>query len=124
MVAMMHARVRISLTFRFANGTTDLDTASGANLRLLAHDIRDGVYAGREVMLIGFSDGEGSADANRDLSAARALAVESALLSLLGDIPEDIRLGTAGFGEALPIGCDDTAWGRQMNRRVEVWVGD
>ena len=75
-------------------------------------------------MLIGFSDGEGSADANRDLSAARALAVESALLSLLGDIPEDIRLGTAGFGEALPIGCDDTAWGRQMNRRVEVWVGD
>ncbi len=124
MVAMMHARVRISLTFRFANGTTALDTASAANLRLLAHDMRDGVYAGREVMLIGFSDGEGSADANRDLSAARALAVESALLSLLGAIPDDLRLGTAGFGEALPIGCDDTAWGRQMNRRVEVWVGD
>ncbi len=124
MVAMMHARVRISLTFRFANGTTALDAASAANLRDLAHDIRDGAYDGREVMLIGFSDSEGDAASNRDLSAARALAVESALLSLLGTLPDNIRLGTAGFGEALPIGCDDTAWGRQMNRRVEVWVGN
>ena len=124
MVAMMHARVRVSLTFRFANGTTTLDTPSGANLRQLARDIRDGVYAGREIMLIGFTDGEGAADANRDLSVARALAVESALLDLLGDLPDDVRIGTAGFGEALPMGCDDTLWGRQMNRRVEVWVGD
>ena len=124
MVAMMHARVRVSLTFRFANGTTTLDTTSSANLRQLARDIRDGVYAGREIMLIGFTDGEGAADANRDLSVARALAVESALLDLLGELPGDVRIGTAGFGEALPIGCDDTLWGRQMNRRVEVWVGD
>lgn len=124
MVAMMNARVRVSLTFRFANGATALDTASAANLRLLAHDIRDGVYAGREIMLIGFSDGEGPAIENRDLSVARALAVESALLTLLGDLPDDVRIGTTGFGEALPMGCDDTPWGRQMNRRVEVWVGD
>ncbi|MFZ3580741.1 OmpA family protein [Loktanella sp. DJP18] len=124
MVAMMHARVRVSLTFRFANGSTTLDAASAANLRLLAHDIRNGVYAGREVLLIGFSDGEGPAMENRDLSVARALAIESALLTLLGDLPDDVRIGTTGFGEALPIGCDDTPWGRQMNRRVEVWVGD
>ena len=124
MVAMMHTRVRVSLTFRFANGTTALDTESAANLRVLAHDIRDGAYAGREIMLIGFSDGEGPAEANRDLSVARALAIESALLDLLGDLPADVRIGTAGFGEALPIGCDDTAWGRRMNRRVEVWIGD
>ena len=124
MVAMMHARVRVSLTFRFANGNTTLDTASSANLRLLAHDIRNGTYAGREIMLIGFSDGDGPADANRDLSVARALAVESALLDLVGELPGDVRIGTTGFGEALPMGCDDTAWGRQMNRRVEVWVGD
>jgi phosphate transport system substrate-binding protein len=26
------------------------------------------------------------------------------------------------FGEAMPMACDDTAWGRQVNRRVEVWV--
>ena len=124
MVAMMHARVRVSLTFRFANGTTTLDTVSTANLRQLARDMRDGVYAGREIMLIGFTDGEGAADTNRDLSVARALAVESALLDLLGELPADVRIGTAGFGEALPMGCDDTLWGRQMNRRVEVWVGD
>ncbi len=124
MVGIMKARARVSLTFRFSNGTTDLDTASAANLRTLAQDIRDGRYAGREIMLIGFSDGEGSAQPNRDLSAARAVTVETALLSLLGKTPEDVRIGTAGFGEALPMGCDDTVWGRRMNRRVEVWVGD
>ncbi|MBU2358999.1 MAG: OmpA family protein [Alphaproteobacteria bacterium] len=124
MVALMLARVRISLTFRFANGTTDLDTASAANLRTLALAIRNSAYAGRDIMLIGFSDAEGEAEANRDLSAARALAVESALLTLLGHLPDNVRIGTRGFGEALPMGCDDTSWGRRMNRRVEVWVGD
>ena len=27
-----------------------------------------------------------------------------------------------GFGEALPMACDETAIGRQLNRRVELWV--
>lgn len=124
MVSLMLDHVRISLTFRFANGTTDLDTASAANLRTFALAIRNGAYAGRDILLIGFSDAEGEAEANRDLSAARALSVESALLTLLGTLPSDVRIGTRGFGEALPMGCDDTSWGRRMNRRVEVWVGD
>ena len=125
MVGLMHARARISLTFRFANGTIDLDATSAANLVTLAQDVRDGVYAGRELLLIGFSDGEGDADTNRTLSAARSDAVLADLRRLLGSqMPPDVRIVTAAFGEALPMGCDDTAWGRRMNRRVEVWVGD
>ena len=27
-----------------------------------------------------------------------------------------------GFGEALPMACDQVAWGQRINRRVEVWV--
>jgi phosphate transport system substrate-binding protein len=27
-----------------------------------------------------------------------------------------------GFGEVLPMACDETALGRATNRRVELWV--
>jgi phosphate transport system substrate-binding protein len=33
-----------------------------------------------------------------------------------------VTLTAEGFGEALPIACDDTATGRQRNRRVEDWL--
>ncbi|MCW8842897.1 MAG: cell envelope biogenesis protein OmpA, partial [Rhodobacteraceae bacterium] len=35
---------------------------------------------------------------------------------------DQILLEAAAFGEALPMACDDSAWGRQVNRRVEIWV--
>ena len=33
-----------------------------------------------------------------------------------------IDIATTAFGEAMPMACDDTDWGRDMNRRVEIWV--
>ncbi|SEP59350.1 phosphate transport system substrate-binding protein [Loktanella sp. DSM 29012] len=125
MVQLMHARARSSLTFRFDVGTATLDPVSNANLLTLAHDIRAGLYDGRDILLIGFSDGEGPALANLELSGERAKRVRDRLLDVLGDdLPETVQIDTAAFGEALPIGCDDTARGRQANRRVEVWIGD
>jgi phosphate transport system substrate-binding protein len=44
--------------------------------------------------------------------------------ALGGEVPEAVRILANGFGEALPMGCDETEWGRRMNRRVELWVGD
>lgn len=74
-------------------------------------------------MLVGFSDGRGAAGANRDLSSARAEAVLRDLKELMGgNLPDGTMVETEAFGEALPMGCDDTEWGRQMNRRVELWV--
>jgi phosphate transport system substrate-binding protein len=34
-----------------------------------------------------------------------------------------ISLSVDAFGEAMPLACDDAEWGREINRRVEVWVG-
>jgi phosphate transport system substrate-binding protein len=33
-----------------------------------------------------------------------------------------INITTTAFGEAMPMACDNTEWGRDVNRRVEIWV--
>lgn len=125
MVRVLSPRVRMSSTFRFEPGSTRLDGQSRSNVMQLAQAIRDGRFGGRELMFVGFSDGRGPAVANRDLSAARAEAVMRDVQRALGGaVPANVRIETEAFGEALPMACDDTIWGQQTNRRVELWVRD
>ena len=84
MVRVLAARVRLSTSFRFEIGSTRLDAQSRSNLLALAQAIRDDRYKDRPLMLVGFSDGRGAADANRDLSSARAEAVLRDLKALMG----------------------------------------
>jgi phosphate transport system substrate-binding protein len=123
LIRVLRGQVRLSPTFRFDPGSTRLDAPSRSNLLNLAQAIRDGRYAGQTLMLVGFSDGRGPALANRDLASARAEAVKRELLAVLGGLlPDTMRLQTEAFGEALPMGCDDSLWGQQINRRVELWT--
>ena len=112
---------RLTTTFRFRGGSARLDPLSEDNLDRLARDLDAGLYAKREVILAGFSDGVGPVSANREISLARANAVRDALAEAVAD-PDTLDLVALGFGEVLPLACDDTDWGRQANRRVEVWV--
>ncbi|MEK7667645.1 MAG: OmpA family protein [Gemmatimonadota bacterium] len=66
----------------------------------------------------GHTDGVGGAAANQALSERRAQAVSAALTSRYG-IAAD-RLVAAGFGASRPVASNDTAEGRQANRRVEL----
>ncbi|WP_242650574.1 substrate-binding domain-containing protein [Cognatiyoonia koreensis] len=122
MVAIMKPRTRLSTTFRFEAGSSRLDAQSRSGLLDLAQSLRKGRYEGRSIMLIGFSDGRGDANANRLLSEERAESVKRALVTLIGDVRDTVTIDTEAFGEALPMGCDDTSWGRELNRRVELWV--
>ena len=123
LVTAMDSHTRISNTFRFAPGSTRLNAPSRSHIMLLAQAIRDGRYHGRDILLVGFSDGRGPADANRDLAAARAEAVKEDLMRALGgDLPFNVGLATDAFGEAMPLACDDTPMGQRANRRVEMWV--
>ena len=123
MAALMSRTSRLSTTFRFDTGATELDTVSRAHLQTLVSDLQSGRYMGRKLYLVGFSDGAGPASINLELSKKRADVV---LKSLRARIPEAGRdrhsLATVGFGEALPIDCDDQIIGREVNRRVEVWI--
>lgn len=74
-------------------------------------------YPQRRALVEGFTDSVGSEGTNQDLSARRADAVRAALVNLgvSGD-----RIATQGYGEAYPVAGNDSAGGRQMNRRVEI----
>ncbi|SFO94322.1 phosphate ABC transporter substrate-binding/OmpA family protein [Tranquillimonas alkanivorans] len=123
MVAALSGRDRLTLTFRFENGSSELDAQSRSNVTLLARALERGIFDGRDMLFVGFSDGQGPASANRRLSRDRARTVRAAVEAALGAAAlEPVRLGTDGFGEAMPMACDDSAWGRQINRRVEVWL--
>lgn len=117
--ALMRGK-RLTLTFRFRDGSSDLDPQSRSNLRLLSEAINRGDFDGRELVFVGFSDGVGPAGGNLRLSRERARSVRQAVASMLDGAP--VALSSDGFGEAMPMACDDTGWGRQVNRRVEVWV--
>ncbi len=69
------------------------------------------------VELLGFSDSQGSGDANMQLSRDRAKVVADRLTAY-GVTAEVIE----AFGDAMPVASNDTPAGRDRNRRVEVWL--
>ena len=123
LVAAMDGARRLSVTFRFDGGSTDLNAQSRSNIALLARALETGTLGAKELVFVGFSDGQGPADANQKLSRQRAASVRNAVRAeaTTADLSR-VRLRVEGFGEAMPMACDENEWGRQINRRVEVWV--
>ena len=120
MVARLLPMDRLTLTFRFNDGESTLDAQSDSNIRLLADAINRGEFDSETLVFVGFSDGVGPSDGNLRLSKRRAQAVMAAVTARIDGAP--VTLDADGFGETLPMSCDDTVWGRKANRRVEVWV--
>lgn len=121
LAATMTGGQRLSLTFRFQDGSAQLDTQSRDNLADLARHIAAGRFDGDALMFVGFSDGTGVAAVNFALSKSRAEAVRSALRAIAPDLTVAQMPVVHAFGEALPMACDTTSTGRQTNRRVELW---
>lgn len=69
------------------------------------------------IVVLGFTDSRGAFNTNKKLSVARAEAVATVLRTTLDD---PSRLTVEGRGEAEPIGDNNTAEGRALNRRVEI----
>ena len=73
------------------------------------------------VVIEGHTDSTGSEAYNEELSRRRAQAVADALAAR--GIPQD-RVQTIGRGQGMPVASNDTAAGRQQNRRVEIVFSD
>ena len=118
----LRSRDRLSTTFRFEVGTK-LDVQSSENIMRLARALETGAFDGKSLLFAGFSDSEGPAGPNMRLARSRAEKVQELVrdAAKIADFSQ-VEMTSDAFGEALPIACDDTAWGRAINRRVEVWV--
>jgi outer membrane protein OmpA-like peptidoglycan-associated protein len=77
------------------------------------------VHAGLDIRSEGFTDSVGSDAANQLLSQQRADAVGRFLIEQ--GLPGE-RVTAVGYGESNPVASNDTAEGREKNRRVEVVV--
>jgi outer membrane protein OmpA-like peptidoglycan-associated protein len=75
----------------------------------------------RKIVIEGFTDNRGSEMANRRLSERRAQAVREALVREGIDAE---RIVARGLGEAYPVASNDNPSGRQLNRRVEILIGE
>ena len=103
----------------FETGKSDLRAGTANNLEKLAAFLTR--YEDRQVSIEGHTDNVGSDDSNFRLSERRAAAVQSYLLDQ--GIPKS-RISVVGKGEGEPVAGNDSASGRQMNRRVEVIINN
>lgn len=123
MTTTLSPMARLTTSFRFETGSIRLDAQSRSNVQQLARALEQGQYDARRLLFVGFSDGEGAAKPNRDIALRRAEAVMRAVTAAaITSNLDRVDVGADAFGEAMPMACDDTSWGRQVNRRVEVWV--
>lgn len=101
----------------FDTGKAELKSGAATNLAKLAAFLNQ--YQDRSVLIEGHTDSVGSEDYNLGLSQRRADAVKT---WLMGQGVDSDRLVTSGKGESSPVAGNDSASGRQLNRRVEVII--
>ncbi|MFN4058134.1 MAG: OmpA family protein [Roseinatronobacter sp.] len=101
----------------FATDSTVVRPDLQADLRVISRNLV--AYPQSDVIVVGHTDNVGSAAYNQGLSERRAASV-AAILRSEGVAAN--RIQTIGRGLTQPIASNDTAQGRQQNRRVEIFV--
>lgn len=103
----------------FATGSAELQSAADNNLNRLVLFLKQ--YPERNVQIEGHTDNVGSEQLNQRLSQQRADSVQK-FLTTQGIHSQ--RIETSGLSMGKPISSNDSAAGRQQNRRVEIIIDD
>jgi outer membrane protein OmpA-like peptidoglycan-associated protein len=101
----------------FATGRSEIKSGATANLDRLTTFLNE--YPNRTAAIEGFTDSMGSDEMNQSLSERRADSVKRYLVRQ--GVGSD-RLTSSGRGESAPVADNESASGRQQNRRVEVVI--
>lgn len=99
----------------FDSGRADMKPGALKTLEQLAAFLQENPE--RNVVIEGHTDSVGSAEFNQALSERRALTVKNSLIER--NISSN-RITARGFGPSKPLVSNDSAAGRQQNRRVEI----
>lgn len=108
---------RLSLTFRFQPNQKELDAKAVRDFDRVLRFLTKPENRNRKVHLLGFSDSSGAASTNLKLSKERAEEVARQLT--MRGVPVAASLA---LGSEMPVATNETAAGRDKNRRVEIWV--
>ncbi len=101
----------------FDTGKAQLHAGASRTIDQLAAFLKEDPE--RTIEIEGYTDSMGGPALNQALSERRAEAVKSALTER-GIVAA--RISARGFGESNPVAGNDSAAGRQLNRRVEIVV--
>jgi outer membrane protein OmpA-like peptidoglycan-associated protein len=101
----------------FVTNSSELQPAAKANIEKLSRILNK--YQDTNILIEGDTDNEGTEEYNRKLSDRRAQSVAD---YQKGQGVAGSRISTVGLGESHPVASNETAAGRQQNRRVEVAI--
>ncbi len=110
-------RLRMPSGITFATNQYQVQPAFRGTLDQVAGTLRD--YPNTAIDVLGYTDADGSEAYNQSLSERRAASVAD---YLIGQGVQAARIGTRGYGEMQPIASNETAEGKQANRRVEIRI--
>ena len=108
---------RLSVNFRFEEGSASLDNKARQDLQRVVAYLKSHDKLHKQVTLVGFGDAKNDPQRAALLSKLRAMAVRRELVRN-GVVLRDIL----GFGAQMPVAANTADEGRIKNRRVEVWV--
>ncbi|HZI64811.1 MAG TPA: OmpA family protein [Thermoanaerobaculia bacterium] len=101
----------------FSVDSSALSGSARSNLDQVSEVLNE--YNKTAVVVQGHTDSTGSEQHNQELSERRASSVENYLVDRGVDAR---RLAALGYGETAPVASNDTAGGRQQNRRVDIML--
>ena len=108
---------KLDLQIQFETNSSTLDEVARRNVEEFARALEDPKLRDMRFKVAGHTDARGSEAHNMGLSGRRAQSVRDYLVETAG-IDAD-RLETEALGETIPLMRDESAYARQMNRRVE-----
>lgn len=110
--------VTINLNLEFDSNSAEIRTSEYSKIQEVTDFLRQ--YPTTSAVLEGHTDSSGAASYNQQLSERRARAVYNYLVNQANVAAG--RLSFIGYGEANPIASNETAEGKQTNRRVSAVV--
>jgi len=110
-------RVDLNSEVTFDTNSASINPGFGETLAKLGNVISE--YDKSSVRIVGHTDSTGSESYNQSLSERRAMSVSDFLSSQGVSV---VRINTEGRGEYEPRADNNSPEGRQLNRRVEIFL--